>query len=420
MKLLVRPNEKGKDADQLIAAWEALINLFFAMTQIMRLCKEYEQMNKSPFASYHQHALVSPDTLSLIPPDRMRDKEDDYNPPKPIHGLSATNQEAQAAAEEWGQEIHACSVGKLALKRRMTYHCEYSTASTDERLLRLKNLDKVTCGVAFVVRLSTPTIEAIADDGVEPRELGHGIMSNQQIVMPYYTAYQEVRKSVCARSSKGPVETLRDGLPPDSSDWSEVLFVSERQAIEQLAGKTLTKGMGTKLMANFTRLMSYAFGKKGSEAKAPEKKSSALKREMGSPGSPGQEFDGEYEGYVPEGKFVSIASYVRSYVHAFAERLHSLWEGVSDYANKPFIPRKSPMIFRWHSNVAWNPREWIGKRMNMRQRNPYWDEDEVMAKVKKFADPIIEKKRWQGHKAKTLQDDLSALFEQNVRISEKM
>ena len=71
---------------------------------------------------------------------------------------------------------------------------------------------------------------------------------------------------MCARSSKGPVETLRDGLPPDSSDWSEVLFVSERQVIEQLAGKTLTKGMGTKLTANFTRLMSYAFGKKSSEA----------------------------------------------------------------------------------------------------------------------------------------------------------
>ena len=266
----------------------------------------------------------------------MRDREDSYNPPKPIHGLFATHQEAQTAAEEWGQEIHACSVGKLALKWKMTYHCESSTASTDERLLRLKNLDKVTCGLASVVRLSTPTIEAIADHGVEPRELGHGIMSNQQIVMPYYTAYQEVRKSVCARSSKGPVETLRDGLPPDSSDWSEVLFVSERQVIEQLAGKTLTKGMGTKLMANFARLMSYAFGKKGSEAKTPKRKPSALKREMGSPGASGQEFDGEYEGYVPEGKFVSLSSYVRSYVYAFAERLHSLWEGVSDLANPAF------------------------------------------------------------------------------------
>ena len=72
VKLLVRPNEKGDDADPLIAAWEALINHFFAMAQIMRLCTEYEQINKSPFASYHQHALVSPDTLSLIPPDKRK------------------------------------------------------------------------------------------------------------------------------------------------------------------------------------------------------------------------------------------------------------------------------------------------------------------------------------------------------------
>ena len=94
----------------------------------------------------------------------------------------------------------------------------------------------------------------------------------------------------------GPVETLRDGLPKDSSDWNDVMFVTERQVIEQLAGKTLTKRFGNKLMANFTRLMSYAFGKKGSEAKTPEKKPSALKREMGSPGAPGQEFDGEKVG----------------------------------------------------------------------------------------------------------------------------
>ena len=61
----------------------------------------------------------------------------------------------------------------------MTYHCEYSTVSTDERLVRLKKLDKVTCGLASTVRLSTPTIETIADHGVEPRELGHGMLRNQ-------------------------------------------------------------------------------------------------------------------------------------------------------------------------------------------------------------------------------------------------
>ena len=47
VKLLMRPNEKGDNADKFVsAAWEALINLFFAMTQIMRLCIDYEQINK--------------------------------------------------------------------------------------------------------------------------------------------------------------------------------------------------------------------------------------------------------------------------------------------------------------------------------------------------------------------------------------
>ena len=64
------------------------------------------------------------------------------------------------------------------------------------------------------------------------------------------------------------------------------------------------------------------------------------------------------------------------------------------------------MIFRWQSNAAWNPREWIAKRMNMRQGSSYWNEAELMAKVKEFADPLIEKRRWQSQKAKTLQDDL--------------
>ena len=67
VKLLMRPNENRKDADALMAAWEALISLFFAMAQIMRLCTEYEQINRSPFASHHQHALVSSDTLVIDP-----------------------------------------------------------------------------------------------------------------------------------------------------------------------------------------------------------------------------------------------------------------------------------------------------------------------------------------------------------------
>ena len=110
------------------------------MAQIMRLCADYEQIIKSPFASYHQHALVSPDTLSLSIPDKLQDREDDYNPPKSIHGLFESHTEAQATAEEWGQEIHACSISKLALQQKMTYHCAYSTASPDGRLSRLKTL----------------------------------------------------------------------------------------------------------------------------------------------------------------------------------------------------------------------------------------------------------------------------------------
>ena len=416
VKLLTRPNEKGEQADKLISAWETLINLFFAMAQIMRLCADYEQINKSPFASYHQHALVSPDTLSLSIPDKVQDKEDEYNPPKSIHGLFASHFEAKATAEQWGQEIHACSVNKLARQQKMTYHCEYSTASTDARLSRLRTLDKVTCGLASVVRLTTPTMDLITDSGVELQDLGPGILHNQQVVMPYFAAYQQVRKSVVDRSSMGPVETLRHGLPKDPSDWDEVKFVSEKQVIEQMAGKSLTKGIGTKLMANFARLMRATLGTKNPEPKTPDNKPSMVKKEMTSPGAPAQEFDGEYQGYVSEGKFVSISSYVRSFVHAFAERIKSLWQNVaSDPVNQPFIPRKSPKIFRWFSNDAWNPRDWITKRLSVRQKVGYWDDEELMAKVRSFADPRIQIRKWQNQKAKDLQDELSALFDEKVR-----
>ena len=41
-----------------------------------------------------------------------------------IHGLSSSHKEAQTIVEEWGQEIHACSVGELASMTKMTHHCE--------------------------------------------------------------------------------------------------------------------------------------------------------------------------------------------------------------------------------------------------------------------------------------------------------
>ena len=134
-----------------------------------------------------------------------------------------------------------------------------------------------TCGLASTVRLSTPTMETIADWGVEPQDLGRGIVTNQQVVMPSYQAYQEVRNSVRSRSM-GPVETLRYGLPEDSSDWNDVIFVSEKQVIEELAPGTLTKGIGTKLIANFTQLMSRAFGKKKAVATTPERRPSGVKQ----------------------------------------------------------------------------------------------------------------------------------------------
>ena len=70
----VTPSDENRgNAEALMAAWEALIALFFfAITQIIRLCTEHEQIDRSPFASYHQNALVSPDTLSLVLPDKFR------------------------------------------------------------------------------------------------------------------------------------------------------------------------------------------------------------------------------------------------------------------------------------------------------------------------------------------------------------
>ena len=168
VKLLLRPNENRENADALMAAWEALVALFFAVAQIMRLCTEHEQITKSPFASYHQHALVSPDTLSLILPDKSQTREDEYHPSMTVHGLWPDHKQAQALAADWGNDIYACSVGKVATMAKMTYNCEYSTASADERYARLKRLDKTTSGLASTVTVAIPNMESIADWGVQP------------------------------------------------------------------------------------------------------------------------------------------------------------------------------------------------------------------------------------------------------------
>ena len=260
-------------------------------------------------------------------------------------------------------------------------------------------------------------MDLIADCGVEPQDLGRGIVNNQQVVMPYYLAYKEVRKSVVERSTVGPVETLRHGLFKDSSDWDEVKFVSEKQVIEQMAGKSLVQGIGPKLMANFTRLMRYTLGAKTPEPKTPYNRSSTVKQEMTSPNAPGQEFDGEYGGYVPEGTFVSSMSFVRSYVHAFTELVKNVWKGKAlNPATQPYIPSKAPMIFRCFSNEGWNPRDWITKRLSIHPKVNYWENEELMAKVRSIADPLIQTRRVGVGTAKQLQDVLSGLFNDKTPI----
>ena len=418
VKLLRRPNEKGEHADKLISAWEALINLFFSMTQIMRLCTDYEQINKSPFASYHQHALVSPDTLALSLPDQFQEREDQHNPPPTIHGLFANHQAAKDAAIAWGNEIHACSIKKAARQQNMTYHCLYAGASTDPRIARLDKLDKTSCGLAPLVTVNTPTMDLIADTGVEPQDLGQGMINNQQVVLPYYTAYTEVRRSVRARSTAGPVDTLRHGLL-ESSDWDEVKFVSEKQVIEQMAGQALAPGIGSKLMANFTRIMRYALGSKDPDPKTPANKPSAVKMEMTSPAALGQEFDGEYEGYVPEGRFVSSMNFVRSYITSFADLLKELWNGKgTNPTEQSYIPTKAPMIFRWFPNESWNPRDWITKRLSLTPRVNYWEDEALMAKVRQIADPVIAGKRNNVGKAQDLQETLTGLFNDKISLKD--
>ena len=57
----------------------------------------------------------------------------------------------------------------------MTYNCVHAAASTDERLSRLSKLDRVSCGLAPLGTITTPTMDLIADCGVEPQDLGQGI-----------------------------------------------------------------------------------------------------------------------------------------------------------------------------------------------------------------------------------------------------
>ena len=80
--------------------------------------------------------------------------------------------------------------------------------------------------------------------------------------------------------------------------------------------------------------------------KTPANKPSAVKMGMTSPAALGQEFDGEYEGYVPEGRFVSSMNFVRSHITSFTDLLEDLWnaEG-TDPTEQPYILTKAPVVF---------------------------------------------------------------------------
>ena len=52
---------------------------------------------------------------------------------------------------------------------------------------------------------------------------------------------------------------------------------------------------------------------------------------------------------------------------------------------------------------------------SMRQRGVYWENDELMEKVRRIADPHIERKMKGPTKAKNLQDELTYLFDETVR-----
>ena len=233
----------------------------------------------------------------------------------------------------------------------MTYNCEYSTASIDERLTRLKRLDQTTCGLASIVGVSTPTMESIADWEVEPRSLEHGVLTNQQLVMPYYQAYREARNGIHSRLGSGPVETLRYGIPKDSSDWNEVIFVSEKQVIETPCHWYPHKGIWHKIDCELHSINESRLGKEEGPGDYSKEEVIRCKRWLRSPGALGEELEGQYQGFVPEGKFISACNHVRSHVKGFAERLNNLWKNISDPVSQCFIPRKSPMIFRWPATM---------------------------------------------------------------------
>ena len=219
---LIRPE---KEEDQ-IEAWEALIALFFAASQIMRTCQQHEQINRSPYASYHQHALVTPDTLVLNPPERTTPIELDVNPPTAIHGFVDSHEEAEDVVQRWSETLNACNIREAATMSSMTYYCQLMPDSTKPRFVRLRNLDKTRCGLASTRIATTPVMDIIADVGIRESDLGTGCTLNQGMVAPFFQAYHDVQRSIIQRlNGKGPIAALKSTIPKDSSQW----FLCHRQ-----------------------------------------------------------------------------------------------------------------------------------------------------------------------------------------------
>ena len=76
------------------------------------------------------------------------------------------------------------------------------------------------------------------------------------------------------------------------------------------------------------------------------------------------------------------------------------------YGERQQILSPGPMIFSWHPNTAWSPREWITKRLHLRQ------------KVREIAQPHLNARREGNPAAKYLQSEISHLFDSAQR-SEK-
>ena len=94
-------------------------------------------------------------------------------------------------------------------------------------------------------------------------------------------------------------------------------------------------------------------------------------------------------------------------------------EGSHGSSASTFHSKKGANDFPLASKQCMESREWITKRLNMRQKGGYWDNEELYDKVRRIADPHIEKKRRGATKAKDLQDEITYLFDETVRTDKE-